>query len=392
MNAGLVFLVLAYVFSQFYRAFLAVLTPFLETDLGAGADDLSLASGLWFLAFAIMQIPVGWALDTLGPRRTSALLFAFGAGGGALVFGFAQSPIHISLAMVLIGIGCAPVLMASYYIFARVYSPAVFATLAGAIIGIGSLGNIAGAAPMVWVVEAFGWRETMFALSGVTWVIAAAILVLVQDPERVVTDQKGSVLDLLKIPALWLIFPLVLVNYAPSAGLRGLWAGPYATDVFGADAGKIGQMTLIMALAMVVGNFAYGPLDRVFGTRKWVIVTGNSGGAVCCLILWMFPMTGFWTTTILFAAIGLFGASFAVMVAHARSFFPAHLMGRGVTLVNLFGIGGVGLAQVITGRIHTAVKSTSDVAVAPYSAIFLYFGAALVVGLAIYLFSQDRTD
>ena len=50
--------------------------------------------------------------------------------------------------MALIGIGCSPVLMAAYYIFARIYSPAVFGTLAGAVIGFGSLGNILGAAPL----------------------------------------------------------------------------------------------------------------------------------------------------------------------------------------------------------------------------------------------------
>ena len=45
-------LVGAYVLSQFYRAFLAVLSPDLGRDLGATPGDLALASGLWFLAFA----------------------------------------------------------------------------------------------------------------------------------------------------------------------------------------------------------------------------------------------------------------------------------------------------------------------------------------------------
>ena len=58
-------LVLGYVLSQFYRAFLAVLTPALEADLGATSGDLAFASGLWFLTFAIMQIPVGEALDRI---------------------------------------------------------------------------------------------------------------------------------------------------------------------------------------------------------------------------------------------------------------------------------------------------------------------------------------
>ena len=184
MRLGLIFLVVAYVLSQFYRAFLAVLTPVLEADIGATADDLATASGLWFLVFALMQIPVGWALDTVGPRRTAGVLLALGAAGGAFVFAGASSPAHISVAMVLIGIGCSPVLMSSYYIFAKVYSPAVFATLAGAVIGIGSLGNLAGSVPMAWAVEAFGWRLPMlffpldYARLGVLAVLAALLAAL----------------------------------------------------------------------------------------------------------------------------------------------------------------------------------------------------------------------
>ena len=75
MQIGLFLLALAYVLSQFFRAFLAVLTAPLQADLGVGPDVLATASGLWFLSFAAMQIPVGWALDTLGPRRTAGYGF-----------------------------------------------------------------------------------------------------------------------------------------------------------------------------------------------------------------------------------------------------------------------------------------------------------------------------
>ena len=119
MPSGLFVLGLAYVLSQFFRAFLAVLAPVLKTDLGADPDALALASGMWFLSFAAMQIPVGWALDTLGPRRTAAALLLVGGAGGASVFALATMPGHIAIAMALIGVGCSPVLMASYYIFAR---------------------------------------------------------------------------------------------------------------------------------------------------------------------------------------------------------------------------------------------------------------------------------
>jgi MFS family permease len=392
MRAGIVSLVLGYVLSQFYRAFLPVMTPALAADLGATPETLSRASGLWFLAFAAMQVPVGWALDHVGPRRTAASLLALGAGGGAVVFALATLPGHIALAMVLMGIGCSPVLMANYFIFAREFRPAVFGTLAGAVIGVGSLGNIAGSLPMAWAVEVFGWRETLWGLAGLTLAVAGLIAALVKDPPRLAHEgHKGSVFTLLAMPALWAIFPLMFVNYAPSAGLRGLWAGPYFADAFGLDAGGIGMVTLAMGLAMIVGNFAYGPLDRVFGTRKWVIFAGNLASAACIFGLAAAPASGVWTATLLLAGAGLFGASFPLIMAHARSYYPPHLIGRGVTLLNLIGIGGVGIFQFASGSVFSAASAAGE-PVAAYRVLFLFFAVPVLVGTLFYLFTRDRVD
>jgi len=392
MKLGIAFLVVGYLLSQFYRAFLAVLSPLLGRDLGAGADDLALSSGLWFLAFAAMQLPVGWALDTLGPRRTSGWLLGFAGGGGALIFAFAQSPVHLHIAMVLIGAGCSPVLMAAYYIFGRMYSARAFATLAGAIIGVGTLGNILGAWPLAWSAETFGWRETVMGLAVFTFAAGIALLWLVQDPPALEDDGngRGSLLDVLRNPGIWLILPLLFVNYAPAAGIRGLWVGPYYADVFGAGSIAIGHVTLLMAFAMVLGAFAYGPLDRIFGTRKGVALAGNIGCVACLLALWAFPASGFWTSGLLLAAVGILGLSFPLLMAHGRSFFPPQVLGRGVTLLNLFSIGGVGVLQMISSRVHAAAPATPPEAA--YSALFLFFALTLLAGLAIYAFSRDRLD
>ncbi len=395
MRAGFVFLTLAYVLSQFYRAVLAVLTPVLDRDLGATAADLSMASGLWFGVFAAMQIPVGWALDHIGPRWTAAVLLAIGGGGGSALFAMAQNPADVQIAMGLIGVGCSPVLMASYYIFARIYRPAMFATLAGVILGVGTAGNLAGSVPLALAVEMLGWRESLWVMVVVTIVVAAGLAVFVRDMPKVEAGKdapKGSLLDILKMPALWLIFPLLMVNYAPAAGIRGLWAGPFLSDVFGMDAGGIGVVTFWMAAAMMAGSFAYGPMDRIFGTRKWVIIVGNLLGALCLLGLWAIGDNTVITAAVLLFGIGLFGLSFPLMVAHGRSFIPSHLLGRGVTLLNLFSIGGVGVLQWITGRMYVASSAEAGNAAAPYQSLFLFFALLLVIGAAIYAFSEDRTD
>lgn len=390
MNTGLVLLCLAYVLSQFFRAFLAVLAAPLHADTGAGAEVLAVASGMWFLSFALMQLPVGWALDRIGPRRTASALLLVGGGGGAALFSVATTPFHIHAAMLLIGVGCAPVLMASYYIFAREYPPARFATLAALMLGVGSAGNLMASYPTALAAEWVGWRGTLAGLSAVSALVAVGVFVTVRDPAPVEGEGKASVLSLLKMPVLWLILPIMLVNYIPAGSLRGLWMGPYLHDVFGFDTAQVGQATLMMGVAMIVGTLSYGPMDRIFGSRKWPVVCGGLG-SVAALVGLVF-LTGHnpVPSVALCALIGVFGGYFPVLIAHGRAFFPAHLMGRGVTLMNLFGIGGVGLGQLVTGRVH-AHYADAPVTQA-YSAIFAVLACALLIGVVIYMFSRDSVN
>ncbi|UWQ91818.1 MFS transporter [Rhodobacteraceae bacterium M382] len=390
MQAGLITLCLAYVLSQFFRAFLAVLSQVLKQDLGTGPEDLAFASGMWFLSFAAMQLPVGWALDQIGPRRTAAVLLMLGGAGGAALFAVATTPLHVSTAMFLIGIGCSPVLMASYYIFARQYPPARFATLAALMLGVGSAGNLVASYPTALAAELIGWRGTLAGLSVISAAVAVGIWFSVKDPGKAETDQKGSVLDLLKMPVMWAILPLMFVVYAPSGAVRGLWIGPYLSDVYGLDTAQIGTATLIMGAAMIAGTLCYGPLDRMLGTRKWVIFGGNVLAVVLLALLIVTIDQSVTLSVALIAGIGFLGGSFPVIIAHGRAFVPPHLTGRGVTLLNLFGIGGVGIMQFASGRIHETTSGVDPSA--PYLAIFAFFTAALAAGCVIYMFSRDSMD
>jgi hypothetical protein len=79
-----------------------------------------------------------------------------------------------------------------------------------------------------------------------------------------------------------------------------------------------------------------------------------------------------------------------MVIAHGRAFLPPHLIGRGVTLLNLFGVGAVGVMQMATGALYAAVPaSTPD---APYDALFLAFALVLLAGTLAYAFSRDRVD
>ena len=387
--AGLVALAFAYVFSQFYRSFLAVLTPELSTSIGATKTHLADALGVWFVAFAAMQFFVGVGLDRYGPRRTVGWVFGICATAGVLIFAKAQAPWMITVAMGLIGIGCAPVLMGTLMIFARRFETRQFAIMTSWFVGFGSLGNVIGTAPMANAVEIFGWRPTMLALAFTTFIVAIAVLLLVKDPERDQTTSDGlsGYITLLKMPVLWPILVMGFLCYAPVAGIRGLWTGPYLNDLHAGDTILIGKITFWMAIAIIVGSFAYGPLDKMFNTRKRVVLFGNLCVLVLLIPFVVFPDLPLKMAAALFIGFGLFGTSYGVLMAHCRAFLPPALVGRGVTLLNFCSICGVGILQFITGQVVSI--QTDQSAPLTYQLVFGTYAIILTIALVIYLFSRD---
>jgi predicted MFS family arabinose efflux permease len=389
--AGIAALSLCYVLSQFFRSFLAVLSPVLIEELGASKSDLALASGFFFITFGLMQFVVGVALDRYGPRRTASLIFGVFAGAGGLVFATAQSSSTIIMAMGLFGVSCAPVLMASYFIFARNFPVSRFAFLSSALLAFGMSGNVVSASPLAWASEAFGWRAVIGGIGIVSVVMALIIFIWVRDPEKHTHSQgtgMSGYLRLFKDPRFWPLFPMMAMSYTPVAGIRGLWAGPYLRDVYSADATVIGQATLFMALGMIAGSFLYGPMDRLFGSIKWVVFGGNLVSLIALFYLAAYPQAGIGAVTVAMVCIGLFGVSYAIQIAHGRSFLPPELVGRGVTMMNFFNIVGVGAMQFATGAVVNAFSDPSRPEAA-YQALFGFYALLLILALAIFAFAND---
>lgn len=389
---GIVALTAAYMLSQFYRSFLAVLTPVLSQELNATNAELSMASGTWFIVFALMQFAVGMALDRIGPRITTAALLGLCGTAGALLLAVASSPWAVIVAMALIGMGCAPVLMASVFIFAKLYPPKRLATLTSSFMGLGLVGSIIGTSPLAAAAEYWGWRAVMIGFAVVTLACALLIYLFVKEPPREQAPSTDGFIrgyvELLRTRSILFIIPMALVITIASQTIRGLWMGPYLHDVYHADPVEIGQIALYMAIALVVGSFAYGPLDTIFRTRKWILVWSSIVTIAVLLWLTMEPEAPMFHLISALVVIGFCGSGYGVLLAHGKAFMPSHLIGRGSTLLNFFSIGGVGVAQFITAGIYAAAAVPGDPAWG-YQVVFLSLAVMMIVGLLSYLFSED---
>jgi nitrate/nitrite transporter NarK len=385
----------AYVLSIFYRSFLSVIAGPVMGDLRIGPAEFGTLGAAWFMAFALAQFPVGWALDRLGPRRTVAVTMAIGSVG-AFLFAQAGSANIATVAMALVGIGCSPIFMSSLYLFARTEAPARFGLLTSIFIGLGSLGNLVGAAPLALAAQAYGWRPTMLAFAVAFLLATVLAAALVRDPPAV-TDASGKHEGLLQglksivaIGPLWLLAPITLVGYAIIATARGLWIAPYMTQVHGLDGIAAGHATLGMATTMIVGAFVYGGLQKRAGRSKALVAWGTVATGIGFGLLALFGERSMLGAAALFALVGATGFTYAILMAHAREFFPAHLVGRGMTFINFLFIAGAGLIQWGSGWFVAAQRASGRDAALAFANMHWGFAALLLVSTAIYLATPER--
>ncbi len=385
----------AYVLSIFYRSFLSVIAAPVMGDLAIGPAEFGTLGAAWFMAFALAQFPVGWALDRIGPRRTVAVTMAIGSVG-AFLFAQAGSANTATVAMALVGIGCSPIFMSSLYLFARTEAPGRFGLLTSIFIGLGSLGNLVGAAPLALAAQAYGWRPTMLAFAVAFLLATVLAAMLVRDPPPV-TDASGKHEGLLQglksiaaIGPLWLLAPITLVGYAIIATARGLWIAPYMTQVHGLDGIAAGHATLGMATTMIIGAFVYGGLQKRAGRSKALVAWGTAVTGLGFGLLALVGDRSMLGAVALFAFVGATGFTYAILMAHAREFFPAHLVGRGMTFINFLFIAGAGLIQWGSGWFVAAQRTAGQGAAVAFANMHWVFAALLLVSTAIYLATPER--
>ncbi|MDU0343573.1 MFS transporter [Bosea rubneri] len=385
----------AYILSIFYRSFLSVIAGPVMADLKIGPAEFGTLGAAWFITFAAAQFPVGWALDRLGPRRTVATTMAIGTVG-AFLFATAQSAWVAVFAMGLVGIGCSPIFMSALYLFARTQDTARFGVLSSVFIGLGSLGNLAGAAPLALAAQSYGWRATMLGFATMFLLATVLATLLVRDPP-VATDSSGRQEGLLQglksiasIRPLWLLAPITLCGYAILATGRGLWIAPFMTQVHGLDAVAAGHAALAMAITMTAGAFVYGALQKRSGRSKPLVAWGTAATGVGFALLALLGERSMPGAVTLFAIVGGTGFTYAILMAHARIFFPEHLVGRGMTFVNFLFIAGAAAVQFGSGWLIAVQRGAGHGAATAFANLHWVFAALLLASTAIYLMTPER--
>ncbi len=363
-----------YFFSALLRAVTATLAPAFSAELGLRAADLGLLAGVFFLGFAAMQLPLGRALDRLGPRRVLAALLLV-AVFGCVLFAMARSLPALIVARTLIGVGVSAALMAPLTLYRRLFSPSAQLRANSWMLMTGSLGMLASTLPVQYLLPLTGWR-------GLFWGVAAMLLLAIaltwwqvpRDlPAPVEAEADPGYRAVLRHPLFRRLAPLGFMLYGGLIAVQSLWAGPWLTRVAGRSPVEAAQGLFIINLSMLLTFLSWGLVMPLLVRRGLDAIRLMAWGVPLSLVLlganvWLGERAGAWH----WAAWCISSTFVSLSQPAVGQAFTQALAGRALSAFNLVIFSGVFCVQWGIGLL---VDAFSGLGLAPPQSFQAAFGA-----------------
>jgi MFS family permease len=352
--------------NQAARTVMAIIGPVLAVEFSLSASQLGLLAACMFAAYAVAQLPVGLALDLLGPRRVQTALGLLAAAGLAL-FALSDGLLGFALGRVIVGVGVSAGLMAVLKANTQWFPPAKVASMAGIAGVIGAMGSVLTTAPAQMALPALGWRGVIWVLCAISFGAAVWIFLSVRDkPAAGVRPELKAewsvMLSICGSRTFWRYAPAVSMLAALNFTYLGLWAGPWLRDVAGYDGQTRANTLLLYSLGQMAGLVAIGLATSRAHARGYpamrLVLFCNAGLLAAQIGLVLQPAGA--AVTILWVLFAFFAAGSTSGYVAVGQMFPPGQMGRVSTAANTLTLGGAFLLQVTIGWILDLWPRTAE--------------------------------
>jgi len=308
---------------------------------------------VYFLSFAVCQLPVGVAMDRFGPRRVNAALLLVAAAGGAW-FAQADSAGAAIAARALIGIGVSSCLMASFTAFVLWYPPERISTMNAIAFSAGAVGAMTATVPLELLLRVWPWREAFMLIVVAT--VAVSLVLWLWVPERTARRQGEGLREILKglgglmRDSAFLRIAICLgASQFAAVALQTLWIATWLRDVGGYTPAEVARGLLAVNVAMIAGYLGFGrAADALQRRGRSALPLLVAGVAVSSLSLALIIFVKAFVLWLVFV-----GAGTSVVLGYSilSRRFPKAMAGRANTAINVFGFVGMFSGQWTFGLV-----------------------------------------
>jgi MFS family permease len=397
--------VLAYVLAVVQRSSLGVSGVDAQDRFAVSAAVLSTLAVVQIAVYAGLQIPVGIALDRIGPRRLVLL--------GALLLVLGQGVVAVSptigpavIGRVLVGAGDAMTFISVIRLLPMWFSGRILPQISQWTGNLGQVGQIASAFPFALLLHSAGWTVAFGVAAAASAVGLVLAFVFVRNgPVPVRTDTIPlphtwsaafrTFGHALRRPGTQLGFWSHYVTQSSGTVFSLLWGVPMLRGLGYSSTEAAGFLTVIVAVGFVAGPLL-GVLCARYPLRRSNLVLGVVvllGVVWTAVLLWPgHPPT--WLLVLLVVAMGIGGPGSLIGFDFARSFNPMGSLGSANGVVNVGGFLAAFVMMFCIGLLLDAVARATGQTVFAWANFRVALSVQYVVvgfGVGMLLHARRRT-
>ncbi|MGB0935435.1 MAG: MFS transporter [Alphaproteobacteria bacterium] len=167
-----------YAYQYVLRVLPNIMMPDIMQKFSMDAKVFGQMSGLYYLGYALMHIPIGLLLDRVGPRMimaASAVLTIC----GVLPLLYTDIWYYPLIGRFMVGMGSSGAILGVFKVIRMGFPEERFTSMLGLSVTIGLIGAIYGGQPVNYLMATFGWEQvlTIICLAGL--IMAAGMLILI---------------------------------------------------------------------------------------------------------------------------------------------------------------------------------------------------------------------
>jgi len=364
-----------YLLAVFHRSSLAVAGLAASERFGISASQLAMFTMLQLLVYAVMQIPVGLALDRFGPRAVilaGTIILAVAQFG----FAFADSYPVAVLARIGVGVGDAMTFVCVLRLINSWFSPRQIPLMSQITGPVGQIGAIVAAAPMTLALGTLGWTGSYAVAAAVSGVVAVAVAVLIHDQpdlrrrrgERLSwTNIKRGLASSWAHPGTRLGFWMHFTSQFSMTVLGMLWGFPFFVRGEHASEAFANLLLSTMVIALVVTSPLFGWLVASHQWHRSTMVLSVVWSMVAvwtAVLLWPGDAPG-WLLVLLVVAVGAGSPSAMIGLDLGRTSNPVERLGSATGIINQAGFTASLVLVLAIGVILDAVAARTGEAYTP---------------------------
>lgn len=352
-------------------------------------------SGVYYLGYALIHIPLGILFDRYGPKRILPICMLLTSLGLAPML-FAENWIYPVIGRILIGIGSSGAILGAFKIIRMGFREEEFTRMLSIAVTIGLMGAIYGGGPVRYLSETLGYQSVimLFFICGIVFASISYLTI-----PKIAPIQGESVLqDIFKVLANFKVMLLCIcagLMVGPLEGFADVWGAKFLNIIYDFTPKKSSYLSSLIFLGMCFG----APVLSLIAERTGKYLETIIGSGI--LMLTIFTMLIFESLSINsmiigFIIVGICCAYQIIAIYKASTYVPESLTSLTTAVANmvimLFGYGFHSTIGYVA-EIYKADKNTSikmGVGVVPSGILLGLFGLAILLLIERALRRKDR--